>query len=192
MVTLLQSQRGGDTLGAMSTSFPKSYILERIDARLASQRSRIPDLEKVVQDEADRARSVEAAWVGGLPMTLRAAATAIGRLKLDTPEAIRKATEQTVDILRQLELTDPGRRSIPFSDKGEKRREQLRKVENAKTALHIIRDEETSLEHARAYLVDTPVDEFSWTALKALGLLDAVKFDLGEAIAQSKSGSRRR
>jgi hypothetical protein len=147
------------------TTFTQDYVLKRIDARTGSIEMRIaallPEIEKVTSAVAGKARR----WAGKVAVELEAA-------KQVALDVAKQETLPTQDQLGQIRGVR-GEITQSYEDWDDRNRRQ--EVENEITQL---RREANLLIHARAYLVESPVEEYSITALQKLGLLDAIKFNL--------------
>lgn len=179
----------------MSTrTFPKSYLLERIDARIASlDRQDAVDAPAVALNRA-AADSGALGWLRGLPDVLnsiaRDAKKRLATLDSFTPgdhgSQIREAAKAIETRLGQVER-DP----YPRPGWGTQAASDREAANNAERRIGERRRERDALTHTRAYLTDTPIEEFSTTMLGRLGLLDAVKFNLDEARAEAAATKKK-
>lgn len=169
--------------------FPRSYIMERIEARIGTiQRTRgtaqrMAD-ELIVRRAVIRASELAAKATYDIEVA-RADTRYADRLsRATTPEAVADAVLRHQDTIRGLgpepkvEKTnrvlagDPEGWSVGYGDAEASEVKQQLRLEAEE------RKEEADLAHALTYLKETPVDTFSLTGLKQLGLLDAIKFRL--------------
>ncbi len=147
------------------TTFTQDYVLKRIDARTGSIEMRIaalqPELAKV-----DAAVAVKAGkWAEKIVKHAEAAKEAgleiVKQGTLPTKEQIAR-TNSLASLLHPT-----------YEDWSDREARQTIEQE-----IKQLRREAGLLIHARAYLVESPVEEYSITALQKLGLLDAIKFNL--------------
>lgn len=171
-----------------TNAFPKSYIIERIAARKASLQSKVDAGTKAAADWEIIAR----------PKLLESLQAAAESAKKTADLAAKRAKEaKTADwdaeqiriFIGQSEERRSTRDTFPTIQGGSTwgfREYETKLAEHRKLfeAGNAAQRELDKLEHAEAYFVETPVDEFTITGLKQLGLLDAVKFDLGAGQAK--------
>lgn len=164
----------------MSNAFPKSYIIERIAARKASLQSKVDAGAKAASDWDEFAREK---LILQLDQMVEKAAKTLDKAK-ESAKASRDLHSDDLYHAVQQAGTTPSISPFPSVNMGGVY--GYRDYEQKYNAMRKLRDEGNAaereldkLEHAEAYFVETPVDEFTITGLKQLGLLDAVKFDLG-------------
>lgn len=155
-----------------TTNYPKSYILERIAARRASIES------KHTTDTAIVAR--EQAGV------LEKQQTYLDEIKAKARDAIQTILDLEVgdDVQRNYRALNSVS-SIYFSNRGVPTLSQAGAQASAR--LDKYAHELDALDHTEAYLKGTPVEEFSLTSLQRLGLMEAIKFNLDEALSTKKA-----
>lgn len=175
---------------APRTTYPKSYILERIDARLNTikrlhaehtaliEKYRV-EHHKALNEYCDEMQ----VWTNRLanvtlPDLVKKAhqrAATKNSLSLEEMEALagwfEKATEDVPK--RPNDFRRTGAYHYRASDKE-------KAIYRANSDRKLLDKEEDDLQHARAHLVGTPVEEFSLTGLRQLGLLEVIKFNLGK------------
>lgn len=165
----------------MTTTYPKQYVLDRIAARKASLESAQREEEGeaiALAEELDKARDV---WAEKFRADLDQARTL---LILNEADA-KKAQEMAKNAGGPL----PGHHPIGFTGENDTPEQALtrRKRNHERVSQHARRAAELdAIDHVTAYLQGTPVDEFTLTQLKTLGLLDFVKFDLARAKEQTR------
>lgn len=155
-----------------TTNYPKSYILERIAARRASIESKRTTDTAIVAREQGGVREKQQAYL----------------------EEIQAKAQERIDAVLHTELGDDVDRNyrvlsnignIYLSTRGIPSLGQ--QGTQASARLQQYARELDALDHTEAYLKGTPVEEFSLTSLKRLGLMEAIKFNLDEALSQKKS-----
>lgn len=155
-----------------TTNYPKSYILERIAARRVSIESKRTADTNLVAVNRD---------------------TVIEQQQVFLDELKAKVEEKTQSILNAKLSDDPDRNlnllnsmsSIYLTTRGVPRWDN--KITAANTRLRQYDHELDALDHTEAYLKGTPVEEFSLTSLQRLGLMEAIKFNLDDALSPKKS-----
>lgn len=150
------------------TTFDKGYILQRIDARLASIKSQLEKHRPILDEIVQKQRVLDREW----------AEKSVPRLERQLKSLKRYAKgEGTKEDAERVSNLGHGysRSYLSYEDRERKNvsEEAVRKLTR----------EEGLLIHARAYLVEAPVEEYSLTALSRLGLIDAVKFSLNDEAA---------
>ncbi|WP_284761542.1 hypothetical protein [Curtobacterium sp. MEB011] len=167
----------------MTSNYPKSYVLERIGARRVSLQAKqraetatIAAAEKVITDEY-------AETLPELTNRIKELLAFANKSKL-TGEMSKD--QQVIARIRDesLKIGNPPYRMRHNERPGDM---AARDRVAALSRLKDINRELDALEHTEAYLRGTPVDEFSLTSLKRLGLIEAIKFNLDDAM---KSGTK--
>jgi hypothetical protein len=167
----------------MGDKFPKSYVLDRIEARKGSLTIKIDADERRLADWKQRQ---EAALDSAFEQNKAHVEQAASRLR-KAEKAYAKA--DGYDAKRQV-LTDHFKSWSPTYTVGIDDRLSRYDDENSpgKVAKRLkeYRTEYSDIEHARLHLQEMPVDEFTMATLRSLGLLSVLKFDLASAREQEK------
>lgn len=162
----------------MTTTYPKQYVLDRIAARRASLEAAQREAEAEAIGIAEEISAALTNWEDEVD-TLLHQARSINVLNVD--DAKRKLSIAK----RASEMRVPG--EGPLGRRGEQETPEQalsRRAYDARLAEPAVQRraaELDAIDHVTAYLQGTPVDEFTLTQLKTLGLLDFVKFDLARA-----------
>lgn len=142
------------------TTFNKQYVKDRIAARRASLESKIRSANGQEAQFWQAEKQAAEAWLVDV------------RNKMAAVEAWAANNEfKDSDTIRQLEVLVeqiPRRGRVDYNIRNA-HEDLTREVRRAKSEL-------TQLDHASAYFDESPVEEYSITALQKLGLLDVVKF----------------
>ena len=183
---------------AAGTLFPKSYVVERIEARIASIKARRGEAARRSKALNRQATKAIQAYAKAYKQWVSQSAAAAHEFAVDaaSPDG---AVQALRDFRRAVPKTPEPPSLALFKESGEPIDRRGARWWNASEEHSAVAElweqeqkevrEQGSLEHALAYLQGTPVDAFSLTSLKQLGLLDAVKFDLG-AVEAEKKGRR--
>lgn len=166
----------------MSTTYPKSYVVERVEARAASIQAKL---------RANEARDIELSedidnalqgWTKQFDADLFAARSVV----VINLEDARRAQE----LAKQAGGRLPGEEPVSVWEENPNREQQLtrrkRQAVDRERETRALQAELDAIDHVKAYLQGTPVDEFTLTQLKTLGLLEFVKFDLTRAKEQTR------
>jgi hypothetical protein len=161
-----------------NTAYPKTYVLDRIGARRVSLQAKQTSEEAAI---AAAEKTITDEYAEKLPELT-------GRIK----ELLAFATKSklTGDMAKDQQIIarirdEAGKiGSTPYRLRHDERPADTAARDRvaARSRLADITRELDALEHTEAYLRGTPVDEFSLTSLKRLGLIEAIKFNLDEAI----------
>jgi len=170
-----------------SNTFTKTYILERIEARKASLKRQIDASSKIL-DEFNEGQKTKIgewltetdAWIVQVKDEMKKADRAF--VLSSTPLEAAKATTALAKLIINGRYNTPPQVAV--------RREgqyfNNSPIDAAAKTLAAAEKELDALEHTHIYLTATPVEEFSLTGIKQLGLLDAIKFNLADAKAAGK------
>ena len=170
-----------------SNTFTKTYILERIEARKASLKRQIDASSKILNEfnEGQKTKIGEwltetDAWIVQVKDAMKAADRAF--TLSSTPLEAAKSTTALAKLIMGGRYNTPPQiaqqRGNPYFGNGP--------IDTATKTLEAAEKELDALEHTHIYLTATPVEEFSLTGIKQLGLLDAIKFNLADAKAAGK------
>lgn len=166
------------------TTFSRDYVVQRIEARVASLGSKVATTRTALEELTVRQSKGDLAWAMALPQQLHAAEVAImkktAKLPEFSPERVVEVCNEVQKILHLLGSAD--RPVLNYTD-----RDRMQQV------MHDINHHEQEvalLEHTLAYLRESPVTEFTVTSLQKLGLLEAVRFSL-DLPDDNKRGRRR-
>lgn len=174
-----------------TTTLTKQYVLDRMDARIVSLKSKIVEAEKKISqyDERDVRANLVAARkdIARLVRLVNEELNDFteehvkGTIPLETLyEHVFSLRNQIVGTANNRSVDGGGVRSLLLPTSRTPGRAHNAPTE-VNTALQTVRDaprEIANLEHARAYLVESPADTFSISSLKQLGLLDVIRFSL--------------
>lgn len=171
-----------------TTTYPKKYILERIAARKGSLERKLKEagaffdeLERGSEEAIDNNASEILERIYHVEKLAKKVRNVVGssdrkelmRLYRDMMSSANTlASSKGGDEFELVFERDQIARGIGYNDP---RRE---KAFEAKKTLERVPGEIAGIEHVEAYLTETPVDEFTLTALKQLGLLEVIRFDL--------------
>ncbi|WIA96450.1 hypothetical protein [Curtobacterium sp. MCBA15_004] len=167
----------------MTSNYPKSYVLDRIGARRVSLQAKqkietatIAAAEKVITDD----------YAETLPELTNRIKDLLAFANKSKLTGEMPKDQQVIARIRE-EAQKIG--NPPYRMRHNERPADVAQRDRtaAKSRLADITRELDALEHTEAYLRGTPVDEFSLTSLKRLGLLEAIKFNLDDAM---KAGSK--
>lgn len=163
------------------TSFTKDYIEKRIESRVASLESRVAKMQEEGLALTARQAEGDGKYLDDLHADLMGMANRVHKARLDIKG---KPDVEVVDIVNKVAgRMNPTTTRDGLSHVDRSRLQELfREREQAEREIAMI-------QHALAYLKESPVDLYSITALKQLGLLDAVKFTL-ELPAERKKSRR--
>lgn len=152
------------------TAFTKDYIEKRIEARIASLESRVAKMQEEGLALTAKQAAGDAQYLKDLHASLVASTT---RVKDAQAEIKGKPAVEVVNIVNRVEQAKSldARRAGLTNQERESLKQIMQERQRAESEVAMI-------QHALAYLKDSPVTEFSITALSKLGLLDAVKFSL--------------
>jgi hypothetical protein len=155
-----------------TTNFTKDYILKRIDIRIVV-------LKRVLATAQADAEWVEEERIKPLQNWARAileSRQSVDEVLWEIAEGENRDRAHLRELYRRaLGLAPSGNPGLGWD--WERRQPQVDKIASAKR-IPALEEELDRLEHARIYLEGTPVDSFSLTGLKQLGLLEAIKFDI--------------
>ncbi len=172
----------------MSANLPKQYVIDRIKAR----EGRLDIL--LVQDQ-ELLDSMKAAQIADLDAIREANVKTI----LDFAEKVKEMDkdydkavtyDEKYKILNSMERS-PSLRFSPSSyiqsDRERKLNGGRRTMADVQKDIRDQRQEQADLVHARLYLEEMPVSEFSMATMKNLGLISVLKFSLTDARAEAKA-----
>lgn len=162
----------------MTEKFPKSYVIERIDAR----KGRLSLAKSKTQAELD---ALQESLLGALDSIFNKNVTAV-EAAWDRAKAARKEYSVATTFAEKYKIANEMRNinmESTYAIRHHERPTSIKKsasIDELKRALNEIERETESLDHARIYLEDLPVDEFTLASLRSLGLLSILKFDLAD------------
>lgn len=148
-------------------TFDKGYVVQRIEARMASLASRVEQRQGII-DEIEK--TLDMSWVDNLDRETKL---------ITLPEVTRQAAQKAKTFDEKIAVISEfnGKIAALGSKKGldyqtgNLRSDALQEKRRFQAEIY-------TLEHALAYLKESPIDEYSVTSLQRLGLLEAVKFAL--------------
>lgn len=162
----------------MANTYPKQYILHRIGARKVSLEAAQREAEGEAIEVAELINDQLDNWMDTVNDLLYQARSV---RVLNVEDARRK-----VALAKQaIETRIPGEGSVGFYPENDTPEGALtrraRAVHLAEAGVQRRAAELDAIEHVTAYLQGTPVEEFTLSQLRTLGLLDFVKFNLARA-----------
>lgn len=163
-----------------TTLYPKSYIMERMAARRVSIESRRDADTKIVADYKSTQVHRQKVWFETSISKITAALDEYGQVVLGDNYDTNKKIIGSLNSDIQAAGDNFPRTYQPYGyQNGSPSADQIASAAEERLREYAV--ELDALDHTEAYLRDTPVDEFSLTSLKRLGLLEAVRFTLDDA-----------
>lgn len=164
------------------SNYPKSYVLERIEARRSSLAARQREIESEAIGFAEEMEGALEIWTNNFHSDLHRAL----EVNIFNAEDAQRAEDLATGAGGPL----PGFAPTPYAHDNLTREQRLtlskREADRRDQEYDRNAKELDAIDHVKAYLEGTPVDEFSLTQLRTLNLLDFVKFNLTRAKEQTR------
>lgn len=162
----------------MTSNYPKTYVLERIGARRVSLQAKQKTENETIAAAENTITDYYAEELPELTNRVKELLHFATKSKLTGEMAKDQQVIARIRDEAQKIGNPPYRMRHNERPSDTAARDRVAALNRLKDITH----ELDALEHTEAYLRGTPVDEFSLTSLKRLGLIEAIKFNLDDAM----------